>query len=159
MVLLSFIKWDIYKTLLNENKCNYKKIFGIFNNFKGRNQDLPLPTCSSNKELANDFNTFFTDKIQKIRMDLNCFKIQQGLTDIPATPPEMSYLPDNLAVRQFRQVSIEERTRYVMKLASNKHITMTGFFPKDLKEALLRPLLKKPHLTSWSKRTSDQSLT
>ena len=74
--MLSFAKKDFYKTSLNENKYNYKKIFGICNNLLGRNQDLPLPTYNSNKELANEFNIFFTDKIQEIRMDLNCRKVQ-----------------------------------------------------------------------------------
>ena len=100
--MVSFAKKDFYKTSLNENKHNYKKIFVIYYNLLGRIQDLPLPTCNFNKELANDFNTFFMQKIQKIRTDLDCLKVQQGLTNTPATPPETSDLPDNLAVRQFR---------------------------------------------------------
>ena len=39
--MLSFAKKEFYKTSLNENKYNYKKIFGICNNLLGRNQDLP----------------------------------------------------------------------------------------------------------------------
>ena len=74
--MLSFAKKDFYKTSLNENKYNYKKIFGICNTLLGRSQELPLPTCNSNKELANDFNAFFTDKMHKIRKDLNCLKTQ-----------------------------------------------------------------------------------
>ena len=56
--MFSFTETDFYKTSLIENKYNYKKIFGICNNLLGRNQDLPLPTCNANKELAYDFNTF-----------------------------------------------------------------------------------------------------
>ena len=56
---LSLTKKDFYKATLNETKHNYKKIFGICNTLLGRSQELPLPTCNSNKELANDFNTFF----------------------------------------------------------------------------------------------------
>ena len=74
--MLSFVKKDFYKASLNENKYNYKKFFGICNNLLGRNQNLPLLTCNSNKELANEFNTIFIDEIQKIRMDLNCLKVQ-----------------------------------------------------------------------------------
>ena len=63
--MLSFAKKNFYKTSLNENKYNYKKIFGICNNLLGRNQDLPLPTCNFNKELANEFNTFLQIKYRK----------------------------------------------------------------------------------------------
>ena len=68
--MLSLAKKDFYKATLNENKHNYKKILGICNTLLGRSQELPLPTCNSNKELANDFNTFFTDKIQKSERNL-----------------------------------------------------------------------------------------
>ena len=71
--MLSLVKKDFYKATLNENRHNYKKNFGICNTLLGRSQELPLPTCNSNKELANDFNTFFTEKIRK---ELNCYKIQ-----------------------------------------------------------------------------------
>ena len=55
-IMLSFAE-DFYKTSLNENKYNYKKIFGICNHLLGRNQDLLLPIHTSFKELAGDFNT------------------------------------------------------------------------------------------------------
>ena len=116
--MLSFTKNNFFKASLYENKYNYRNIFGICNNLLGRNHNLPLLTCNSNKELADGFNTFFIDKIQKIRMDLNCLKDQWGLTNIQATPPEMFDLPANLAMRQFRQVSIEETTTYIMKSPS-----------------------------------------
>ena len=103
--ILSFAKKGFYKASLNEKQYNYQKLFGICKTLLGRSQDLPLPTCNSNKELANDFNEFFTNKIQKIR-------------NTSETPPEMSDLPDDIALRQFRQVSIEETTRYVMKAPS-----------------------------------------
>ena len=50
----SFAKKDFYKATLKENKHNYKNIFEICNTLLGRIQELPLPTCNSNKELAND---------------------------------------------------------------------------------------------------------
>ena len=43
--MLSLAKKDFYKTSLNENKYNYKKIFGICNTLLGRNQELPCLTC------------------------------------------------------------------------------------------------------------------
>ena len=140
--MLSFAKKDFYKASLNENKYSYKIIFGIFNTLLGRNQELPLPTCNSNKELANDFNAFFTDKIQKIRKDLNCFMIQQGLMNTSETLPGMSDLPGDIALRKFRQVNIEETTRYVMK-APSKSCELDPIPTNLLKEVIheLSPIL------------------
>ena len=88
--------------------------------------------------------------------------------NISETPPGMSDLPGDIALRNLRQVSIEETTRYVMKAPSNSceldQIPMNllkevmhelspiltdlintslqqGTFPMELKEALLQPLL------------------
>ena len=86
----------------------------------------------------------------------------------------MSDLADDIALRQFRQVSIEETTRYVMKTPSKsceldpiptdllKEVIhelspiltdlidtslQQGTFPMELKK-VLQPLLKKATLTS-----------
>ena len=40
------------------------------NNPLGRNLDLPLPPSVNNIKLAEEFNLFFTDKIAKIRENL-----------------------------------------------------------------------------------------
>ena len=162
--MLSLAKKDFYKATLNENKHNYKKIFGICYTLLGRSQELPLPACNSNKELANEFNTFSTDKIQKIRKELNCYKIQQRITNTSENTPEMSNLSDDIALKGFRQVNIEETTKYIMKAPSKsceldpipidllKEVihkispTLTdvintslkqGTFPTELKKALL----------------------
>ena len=106
-------------------------------------------------------------------MDLNCLKVQWGLTNMLVTPPEISDVPDDMAMRQFRQVSIEETTRYVIKTPSKsceldpipidlfKEVIhelspilmdqintslQQGTFPMELKKALLWPLLKKATL-------------
>ena len=86
---------------------------------------------------------------------------------------EMSGLPDDIALRKFRQVSIDETTRYVMKAPSKsceldpiptdllKEVIQElspiltdlintslqqGTLPMELKKALLQPLLKKATL-------------
>ena len=80
----------------------------------------------------------FTDKIQKIRKDLNCLKTQWQLTNMSETPPEMSELSDDIALRQFRQVSIEETTRYVMKAPSK--ICELDPIPTDLLKEVIHEL-------------------
>ena len=136
-----------------------------------------------NKELANDFNTFFTDKIQKTRKELNCYKIQQRLMNTSENPSEMSDLPDDIALKRFRQVSIEETTKYIMKAPSKscefdpiptdllKEVThelspiltdlintslKQGTFPMELKKAFPGPLYKKAILDSMIKNNYRQ---
>ena len=140
--MLSLAKKDFYKATLNENKHNYKKIFGICNTLLGRSQEHPRPICNSNKELANNFNTFFIDKIQKIRKELNGYKIQQRITNTSENTPEMSNLPDEIALKGFRQVSIEETIKYIMK-APSKSCKLDPIPIDLLKEAIhkISPIL------------------
>ena len=90
----------------------------------------------------------------------------------------MSNLPDDIALKGFRQVSIEETTKYIIKTPSKsceldpiptdllKEVTHKlsptltdlintslkhGTFPMELKKALLRSLLKKATLDSMIK--------
>ena len=53
-----------------EHKHNYKQVFNICNNLFRRNQDIPLPPCESNQELADSFNNFIIDKISRIGNNL-----------------------------------------------------------------------------------------
>ena len=91
------------------------------------------------------------------------------------TPPEMSDLPENIALRKFRQVSIEETTKYATKAPSKsceldpiptdllKEVIhelspiltdlintslQQGTFPMELKKAPSSTTTKKPHWIS-----------
>ena len=100
-------------------------------------------------------------------MDLNCLKVQPGLTNTPATPPEMSDLPHDIALRQFRQVSIEETTRHVMK-APTKSCELDLIPTDQLKEVIheLSPILTDLINTSlqqgtfqWNSKSSSLTTT
>ena len=58
---------DFYKKSLHDNRNDLKPIFNICNNVLGRNLNLPLRPGVNNKMLAEESNTFFIDKIAKIR--------------------------------------------------------------------------------------------
>ena len=71
----------------------------------------------------------------------------------------MSDLPDNIAMRQFRQVSIEETTRYVMKTPSKS--CKLDLIPTDLlKEVIheLSPILTDLINTSLQQGTFPMEL-
>ena len=61
---------DFYKKSIHDNKNDFKAIFNICNNLLGRNLDLPIPPSDNIKMLAEEFNTFFIDKIARIRENL-----------------------------------------------------------------------------------------
>ena len=106
-------------------------------------------------------------------------RYNKRITSTSESIPEMSNLPDDKALKGFRQVSIEETIKYIMKAPSKSckldpipiellkeaihetspiltnliNISLNlGTFPTELKRALLQPLLKKPHWIPWIKQ-------
>ena len=55
-----------YNEKIAESSHDPKALSRIFNTIFRRNDPLPLPTTMCDKTLANDFNNFFVDKIDKI---------------------------------------------------------------------------------------------
>ena len=53
---------EYYHLLFMEKASNPKEVFNIANALLARNKISPLPECSSNTELANDFNKFLLTK-------------------------------------------------------------------------------------------------
>ena len=75
---------EYYHLLFTEKASNPKEVFNIANALLARNKISPLPECSSNTELANDFNKFFVDKITTIRNNI----INTQFNGIKPTPVE-----------------------------------------------------------------------
>ena len=105
-------------------------------------------------------------------------RCNKKITSTSESIPEISFLPDDKALRVFREVSIEETIKYIMKAPSKSckldpvpiellkeaiheiapiltNLVNTSFnsgiFPTELKKALLRPLLKKATLDPMDK--------
>ena len=55
---------------LTENHDNYNEIFRLTNKHLGRDNELPLPPAEDLTIQANEFNNFFTGKIEKTVQDL-----------------------------------------------------------------------------------------
>ena len=55
-----------YVTKIQQNANNPKEIFNITNKLLSRNDQLPLPAYEDKRDLANDFSSFFINKIDKI---------------------------------------------------------------------------------------------
>ena len=53
---------EYYHLLFTEKASNPKEVFNTANALLARKKISPLPECSSNTELANDFNKFLLTK-------------------------------------------------------------------------------------------------
>ena len=61
---------NYYHQLLEENKNDFKAMINITNELLFRNDSLPLPPTTSVKDLADGSIDFFTEKIDKIMVNL-----------------------------------------------------------------------------------------
>ena len=168
--LMDLAECKFFLNKIIKNKSNYKEVYNVCNQLLGRNKDLPLPPNCTNKELADRFNTFFIDKITKIRHGLEN-KIQEL-----GRPP--SFVTDTLNVTtekldKFTIVTLEhveciikqvplkscesdpipmDLLRDILPSVLNIIMDITsgslqqGVFPDAFTEFLVKPLLKKANL-------------
>ena len=68
-------KKSFYVTKIQQNANNPKEIFNITNKLLDRNDQLPLPTYEDKRDLANDFSSFFINKIDKIMEKLKATSV------------------------------------------------------------------------------------
>ena len=160
------------KKLISDAKATYyskkitdaedtKSLFKIVDSLLSHQSSSNLPTSDSNLTLANDFSTFFTEKISKIRDHLN--EMQQPQSEETVAPPECE-------LRSFTPATEEEVKKVILSSKSTtcsqdplptpllkncldalvpaitriinlslEHADM----PYELKKALILPLLKK----------------
>jgi exonuclease III len=145
----------------NDASKMYKLVFGLM----GRNKNNPMPSNTDDKLLAEEFSTFFMDKILNIRKTLDDFEkfdpnlglrcthqfdnfhsvSEEDVLSVikkskPTTCPT-DPIPSKL-VKQFSEVLLPTITAMV-----NKSLT-AGVFMNEWKSAIIRPLLKKNGLES-----------
>ena len=149
-------------TLKITNCKTTKQLHLCSDNILGKCKTSPLPTNISKSDLPNTFSTYFTDKIEKIRNEIDLQK--------SAAPSFTNYSGKRL--NQFSAVS-EEFVRDLLKSVAPKSCILdpiptnyvkdmdaliplitniinsslsSGLVPAALKEAVVKPLLKKPNL-------------
>ncbi len=160
---LNNMRAEDYKKQIDDNKEDPKGLFRVINNALHKNKENPMPPHLTNHELADKFIDFFDNKIKDLRtiLDSNGSYTQNVIKE---TPKFVSQL------LQFRELSYEEVKSLLLK-SSNKHCDldpipttllkecmndllpliskiinlslMLGDVPDELKEAMIRPLLKK----------------
>ena len=140
-----------------------KLVFKECDSLLGKCKDLPLPHGFTNQEFADSFDYFFTTKITNIRsklteqnlglpdmltehhtiprglenyQHLSCDDVAKIVLASPTKTCEADPIPTDLLKKILPSI-IELLTKLV-----NESV-QSGEFPDDLKEALVKPLLKK----------------
>ena len=160
---------QFFKGKITENRGNYKEIFRIAKKLLGSEDELPLPPAEDLITQANQFNEFFIGKIDKIMQDLapsstnatlnnefleltyetanrltnfKSINDQDILSVIKRAPPkscELDPMPTTL-LKVHRNV-IAPHIKDIVNTS-----VASGRFTSNIKQALLRPLLKKKGL-------------
>ena len=68
--VLKLKRMTYHSTSLINMKSDKRKLFSKLNKLIGK-EDIKLPECSDNKQLANDFIKYFETKISSIRLDID----------------------------------------------------------------------------------------
>ena len=155
-----------YTSQIDKNKGDSKTLFKLTNSLMGKNGETILPTHSCDKTLADQFLSFFHNKIDNIRTGL-CADVDEPLVEIP----DQSF--NGVPLNCFSSVTLQE-IRHIILKAPSKSCELDplpswllkecvdelspivtsivnaslnhAIVPLSLKTALIRPLLKKSGL-------------
>ena len=155
-----------YTSQIDKNKGDSKTLFKLTNSLMGKNGETILPTHSCDKTLADQFLSFFHNKIDNIRTGL-CAMVDEPLVEIP----DQSF--NGVPLNCFSSVTLQE-IRHIILKAPSKSCELDplpswllkecvdelspivtsivnaslnhAIVPLSLKTALIRPLLKKSGL-------------
>ena len=165
--LLDSLKSNHLSGKIRESKGNSKAMFKIINSCLHRKQQSPMPDHSDADMLANEFNTYFRNKILDIRT-----KLDSTNHDSPGDKFHESVfngMPLNkfsaLPKEEIRKIVTEMSTKHceldplptwLLKQCLNEFLPLIteivnlslqlGIMPNKLKHAVIKPLLKKPGL-------------
>ena len=157
-----------YKDSLAQHQGNTKEIFKICGSLLGGNQDLPLPPGFTDEDQASCFNEFLFQKSPKIWDELNINRdqlasVNSALIIVTPGPPIMdsfSVLSDHDVVKIIHRspskscednpipTTLKNILLSVLPVltALVNGFMQTGVFPEDLKQALVKPLLKRSNM-------------
>ena len=177
--LIKKSKQDHYSNKISECGKDSKKLFNIAGEMMGSKRNITLPQSTSQKTLAENFNNYFAEKITSIRDGLTansnneelghahdydtqfsgtCLdqfaptteqEVKKILSDSQSKSCELDPLPTDLLKK-----CIDPLLPCITSIINKSLETST--VPDSFKEAVVRPLLKKPNLTKKSSKTIVQ---
>ena len=111
-----------YLSSLHDNRFNIKKVHAICEDLLGRRKELPLPPAESKQELANRFNKFFTEKIQKIRDHFMELVNDNSFTALEVLDDNMVNTT-SIKLEVFHHLSLQEVIKTIMKSPTKSYET------------------------------------
>ena len=157
--MLEYNKRHHLVTTIKETNKDPKQLFRALNSILGNKNENQLPKGTTDSQLAEDFADFFLEKIDKIR---------EGFTNLPAYEPNKRDTPKLKNFTTITQNQLEKTIKEMSTKSCQLHVIPTDKLKKILggclpalthiinkaletnqfcsewKEALVKPLIKKP---------------
>ena len=157
--LIKKAKTDYHSRQVEDCGKDTKQLFKVVNKLLNRKQSSPLPDHRCDKDLANQFSKFFTDKIANIRLSLSDVQVSDILELLSSGLCQWSWechyevSEQIMWIRPFSHRSNKKVSiRYCPSYDEHNFNASfeTGDVPSELKTAIIRPTLKKPNLDKES---------
>ena len=157
ITMIKYKKRDHLHNQISATTGNSKKLYQLITNLTGQNKSNPLPASTSDGNLADEFATYFLEKIHNIRKlfdgipnykptptntpPLNTFstlpesQLYKIIMEMPSTTCELDIIPTKF-LKKVLMHCIPALTKVVNLSLSSGH------FFEDWKLAIVRPLIK-----------------
>jgi hypothetical protein len=140
--LLTKTKMEFISKQLQENSCDPRRYWRILNSAMHRKSETPLPSSNSNSELAEQFNTFFLEKIMTIKRKLT--------TPSQSTYPSSSIPTENLSNLNDFQLLTEKGVHNIINRSPKSSNSNDPMPPWLLWKCIPQLLPSVTHIVNWS---------
>ncbi len=157
-----------FAAMIDEHSAKPRQLFAVIDHLLHRKKEMPLPRHNTPKELAESFSSYFISKVAKIRTELDTHSAEISDRQSPVEPRQVV-----TPLESFDPVSMSDVLRLInmsapkscgldpipTSVVKDHAVTLaplitnivnlslkSGEVPKELKRALVTPLLKKPSL-------------
>ena len=162
-IMLETAKEDYHRTQIED--CNSKELFRVVGKMCNPSSEPVLPDSSSQEELAEEFATYFEEKITDIRVSLDSTDTQAISVNLQNTCDSTLEAFEELSQESVREMIMESSTKSCpldpiptelfkkcvdsllppVTVIVNKSLS-SGYVPPSFKSARVTPLLKKAKL-------------
>ena len=161
ITMLNYNKRASLATLVESAERDSKKLFRIVNSLLGRKEENPMPLGKTDRELAEEFATFFLEKIDKIRVrfkEIAPYRPRQLETTRleKFTPISSSQLEKTIHHMKPKTCALDpiptSKLQEIIEgcIPAITHLVNSsldqGAFCNTWKEAIVKPLIKKKSL-------------
>ena len=166
--IIKTAKAEHYNNLIRDKKNDYKEVYNIINSLLFRKEQSPLPQAENDYVLAEQFSEYFKDKINTIMLQLQLTEAGQvnpkyiesqheiehrmqsfmpvssnDITSVILSSPAKDCKLDPLPTFMLKQ-NIGPFSEILAKIVNT--LLQQGVVSKNLKETLLKPLIKSMSL-------------